>query len=210
MLSPKSRCVATACAEHARPRVARVSHDGCLEHAAAATHGVDGVGELGGVGASAASAAMRPKRESAARSAKPPTSICARRNTSLHRLLIEKQYSSCCRSCATASNLGHWRRNHRLAATAARAPRAVAARRRAIGVAVATRAHQQPAGRRPGSGRGLVQIGFQIGRLGAPHLLSPARARYSWSAGFRWAWQSHLLRHHSAKLLDNNLPALRF
>ena len=90
---------------------------------------------------------MRPKRESSARLTKPPTSICVRRNTSLQTLPIEKQYSSCCRSCATASNLEHRRRSRRnLAAATARAPHAAAARRRAIRVAVATRAHHQAAG----------------------------------------------------------------
>ena len=128
-----------------------------------------------------------------------------------HRLPVENReevHSTCCRSCATtASNLEHRRRSRRLAA---------AARRRAIRVVVATRAHQQ-VGRRLGRGLGDPLLGFQIGLLlGAPHLLSPARARYSWSAGLGWAEQSRLLRHYSAQSLNlgsatcRRLSALRF
>ena len=65
------------------------------------------------------------------------------------------------------------RRSRRLAAAAARAPRAAAGRRRAIRVAVvATRAHQQVAGSWARA-LGDILLGFQIGLLlGAPHLLS--------------------------------------
>ena len=175
----KSHRVTAACAEHARPHAARVGHDGRLEHDAAAAHGVDGVG------ASAASAAMRPKRESAARSTKPPTAICVRRST-LHRLpaadreavlelLPQLRDGLEPRTSASESSTGCCRR-----ASAARC------RRPAAGDPSCCRYSGAPTCRRLGRGLGDPPR-FQIGRLGAPNLLPPAWARCSWSAGLRWA-----------------------
>ena len=66
-------------------------------------------------------------------------------------------------------------------------------------VAVATRAHQQAAG----LGAALVVTPRLSDRpIGRTEPAVSGWARYSWSAGLGWAEQSHLLRHHSAQLLD--------
>ena len=199
---PKSRRFAAACADHERPHAARVGHNGRLEHAA-----LHAASESSAASA-AASAAMGPKRESAARSTKPPTSICARRNRvfaqvadreAVFELLPQLRDGLESRTLASESSSGRCRR----------ASAAVRRRRPAAGDPSCCRYSGAPTGRRLERGlRG--PLGFQIGGLGAPNLLSPARARYSWSAGLRWAKQSHLLRHHPASPWIGNLPALRF
>ena len=84
-----------------------------------------------------------------------------------------------------------------------RCRRASAARRRrpAAGDPSCCRYSGAPTGRRLGCGL-RDPLSFQIGRLGAPHLLSPARARYSWSAGLGWA--EHGRTHGTEEAMGRN------